>query len=315
MTTPRLILLTAAGVIAACAAPPPPAAPPPSPPVTAPAPPPEQPPPPPPPPPPPVTETTKAQAQKQAQAAVEMLQSGNEDGAKSELQRALVNDPNNKLALNLMRQITTDPVTLLGRESFAYTVRSNDSLSGLSKRFLNDVYLFYALARYNDIKVPKQLAGGQLLRIPGKARALPPEEREVKAPPPPKAEPAPPPVAAPTPAPTPAPPAPPPEPPPSEKTYRSAEAAERSGDLPRAMAEYRRAASYGHPNGDAKAESVRKLLINRYTSSARSAFAKQDLNGAITNWGRVLEIDPGNETANLERQKAVALKKKLDEVK
>ena len=39
-----------------------------------------------------------------------LLEVGNEEQARSELQNALALDPNNKLALNLMRQMTEDPV-------------------------------------------------------------------------------------------------------------------------------------------------------------------------------------------------------------
>jgi hypothetical protein len=39
--------------------------------------------------------------------------------------------------------------------------------------------------------------------------------------------------------------------------------------------------------------------------------ARQDLDGAIRSWDRVLAIDPVNETARLERQKALRLKDKV----
>ena len=66
----------------------------------------------------------------------------------------------NRLALSLSRQMTVDPVTTLGRESFAYTVRPGDTLAVLAQRQLGDAYLFYLLARYNDIKVPKLTNAG-----------------------------------------------------------------------------------------------------------------------------------------------------------
>ena len=126
----------------------------------------------------PPTPAAQQQAQKTALSAVDELEDGHEDEARSVLQRALALDPGNKLALSLMRQLGTDPVTLLGRESFSYTVKAGESLSKIAGRFLGDIYLFYGLARYNDIKVPKQVGGGQVIRVPGKA---PPEESRVKA--------------------------------------------------------------------------------------------------------------------------------------
>lgn len=255
-----------------------------------------------------------------------MLEGGNEDQARSELQRALSIDPNSKLALSLMRQITTDPQTMFGRESFAYTVRPSDSLSLIARRFLGDVYLFYALARYNDIKVPRQVAGGQVLRIPGKAPP-PGADRDPPRPPPaaapspspsPSAAPAPVQIPAPSPAPAPAP-APTPAPAPAEPSagevaMRNAVAAERSGDYDRAIAEYRRAAIEGQAGASAKAEQAVRQAVSHYSGLARAAFAKQDLNGAIRNWDRVLQLDPSNENARLERRKAAQLKEKLEKI-
>ena len=95
----------------------------------------------------------------------------------------------------------------------------------------------------------------------------------------------------------------------------SAAAAERAGDLKRALTEYKRAAGLDQPGAAAKAESVRREMVRRFTIQARNAFAKQDLDGAIQNWDRVLELEPANETARLERQKAIDLKEKLKTIK
>jgi tetratricopeptide (TPR) repeat protein len=258
----------------------------------------------------PVSAAAQQQAQKQAQAAVGLLEAGHEEQARAELQQALNTDPNNKLAQNLMRQITADPIATLGRESFPYQVRPNDTLSGIAGRYLGDIYSFYILARYNGILVPRQVAGGQTIRIPGKPR---PEVRPPPVPAPPPAAPTPPPPP-PAPAPPPAP-TPPPEPTPGEKAMRAGEAAEKAGDLDRAYGEYRRAAGLDQPAANAKVEQVRKSLVSRHTLRARSAFAKQDLDVAIGAWDRVLELDPNNGTARLERQKAVELRERLKGLK
>jgi CBS-domain-containing membrane protein len=60
-----------------------------------------------------------------------------------------------------------------------------------------------------------------------------------------------------------------------------------------------------------RAQREREAAIARHTREARSAFAKQDLDAAILSWDKVLELDPGNTTAQLERQRAVALKERL----
>ncbi|WP_431103458.1 LysM peptidoglycan-binding domain-containing protein [Roseateles noduli] len=306
--------------LAACVTPAPPPPPPPDPVVTAP------PPPPPPPEPVPPTAAEQALAQKTAMQAIELLEAGQEDQARNELQRALQLDPGNKLANNLMRQITADPVAQLGRESFAYTVQSSDTLSRIAGRFMGDIYSFYILARYNDIRVPRQVSGGQVLRIPGKPPAGPLYPRP-SARPDPKAtaaaaaaaaatQPPPPPatttVAA---APTPAAPPPPPELSPGEKAMRAGDAHERAGRFDKALEEYRRAEAADQPGAGAKIEAVRKKQIARATLAARTAFAKQDLAGAIKGWDNVLQLDPDNELAKLERQKAATLKAKADQLK
>jgi hypothetical protein len=241
--------------------------------------------------------------------AVNLLETGHEDQARVELQNALALDPANKLALNLTRQLTVDPVATLGRESFAYTVRPSDTLSQIAGRFMGDIYAFYILARYNDIKVPRQVAGGQVIRIPGKAPPPGTLDREPRRPP---VE-----ASAPAPAAPPPPPAPPPAPEPTAGmlALRSAETAERAGDLERAAAEYKRAASLDQPAAAGKAEDLRKRLVSRYTVNARTAFVKQDLTGSIRAWDKVLELDPNNDTAKLERQKALMLQKKVEGLK
>jgi tetratricopeptide (TPR) repeat protein len=246
----------------------------------------------------PPTPAMQQQAHRMALAAAGLLESGQEEHARAELQRALATDPNNRLAQNLMRQMTVDPVTTLGRESFAYTVRPNETLSIIAGRFLGDIHAFHLLARYNGIAVPRQVAEGQTLRIPGKVP--PPAAFNTAAPamavPMPGAA-ATPPVAA--------------ELTEGERALRAAEAAERDGDLERAYAEYRRAASLDQPAAEGKAEHTRRQLVHRHALSARTAFARQDLDGAIRAWDRVLNVDPANDTARLERQRALALKEKV----
>ena len=234
----------------------------------------------PPPAPSPVVEAPPAPApptgspQKYVTSALELLELGKEDEASAELQRALILEPGHRLALNLLRQISADPVSVLGRESYMYRVQPGETLSRIAQRFMGDVHLFYILARYNDIKVPKLLSGGQLVRIPGKA---PPAAPVANAPP----------------SVTPAAPATP-----------AAQRASSPSDAARAEREQAE-----------RAERDRKLAVANATRAARQAFARQDLSNAIAQWDRVLELEPGNATAKLERQRAVELKDKLGRVK
>ena len=74
-------------------------------------------------------------------------------------------------------------------------VQRGERPADVARRALGDVCEFYILARYNQIKVPKQLSSGQVIRIPGRValapEAAPPVEaiRAKPAAPSPKPEP------------------------------------------------------------------------------------------------------------------------------
>ncbi|MEO8152567.1 MAG: LysM peptidoglycan-binding domain-containing protein [Rhizobacter sp.] len=244
----------------------------------------------------PPTPAQQQQAQKTAQGAIELLEVGNEEQARNELQNALALDPGNKLAQNLMRQMNDDPMATLGKESFPYVVRGGDTLSRIAGRFLGDIYAFHILARYNGIKVPRQVGEGQTLRIPGKA---PPPAATASA----RTEPRPA-TTAPAPAAETSVPA-------AEAAYRSGDAAAKAGMLEKALGDFKKSAALGHPNGAAQADAISKRLIDTHSRNAHAAMARQDLDGAIRSWDSVLELDPANETARLEKQKALRLKDKI----
>src|SRR5262245_25147974 len=147
----------------------------------------------------------RAQAQQLLRQAFESLNEGEEQRARAELDELRELEPDNKQAACLLKGITADPATALGRQANPYTVRPGESLGSIARRALGDVCEFWLLARYNNIKVPKQLGAGQSIRIPGKVALGPPDAAPAGKPPAaapveaPKAEPAP----APTPAPAP----------------------------------------------------------------------------------------------------------------
>lgn len=272
---------------------------------------------------PPATPAEQQQAQKIALHVAELLESGNETEARSEIDRALALDPNNKLAQNFLRQLTVDPAATLGADSFAYTVRPGETLSKIAGRFMGDIYAFYLLARYNDVKVPRLVSSGQTIRVPGKAP--PPEAIRPPRPSPEPAKPRPPkPADKPVverEAPEPPPPPPPLEPAPeivtpAEKAYREGVAAQKAGNKERAYQRFRHASQLdpSHSEARAKADQLRRELALLHERNARAAFARQDLDGAIHSWDRVLEFDPGNDTARLEKQKALSLKQKIEKV-
>lgn len=139
---------------------------------------------------------TPAVVQRTLAAAIELLESGQEDAALVEIDKVLAAEGSNRLAQSLARQVREEPLVLLGRESFSYRVAAGESLSLIAQRALGDRFMFYALARYNNIRVPRALAGGQVIRVPGRAMPAAPAQAPDKAAP----APAPAPAAAPPPA-------------------------------------------------------------------------------------------------------------------
>ncbi len=250
-------------------------------------------------------------AQAAAQTARDLLDMGQEEQARTEIERALALDPANRLAVSLKKQIEDDPFVVWGRESFAYMVKPGESLSKIAALYLRDPLLFYFLARYNDIKVPRQVAGNQTIRLPSKV-ASPAAPLDPKPPTPGLATVTPPAAGAALPGVLPAPPAPPPPPPsPADLAMKEGEAAERAGQMERALGAYQRAVGLQHAGAQPKVERTRKRLIDDYTRAAVQATARQDLQGAITQWDRVLRLDPFNETARSERRRAAEGLEKL----
>jgi tetratricopeptide (TPR) repeat protein len=300
-----------AAFIAGCATAPPPA------PAPAPAPPPKAPEPvaaPTPPPAPLVPEQPPAQATAEAQnlaiAAIDMLQNGDEANAKTTLEKALAYDPANDLAKKLMDQIKADAQTELGSTFFRYTVQRDDSLSKIAQAYMGDRFRFYILAKYNDIANPSKLAAGQVIKVPGRAPATPPPRARPAAPAPATAEPA----AAPAPAV-----AAPAEPEAPKKTMSSlmqqGMAQQKAGNLDAAYASFSEAvrAEPGNKEAATQRDAVKVALVRRYDREAVQAYQRQNLDLAIKKWDQILELDPNNQKAKLERERAVELKKKMAE--
>ncbi len=265
--------------------------------------------------PPPVPELTpaqqKAQAQRLAIEAVDLLQNGDEAGARAKLEQAQATDASNDLARKLMDQIKADPQKELGTVSFRYTVQRDDSMAKLAQQYLGDRFRFYILARYNDIQSPNRLAAGQVIKIPGRA---PPAGAAAT-------------TAAAARAPAPAADAPTDE---STRiasvdnaTPRNASSAlmqqgrdmQRAGNLDGAYEAFRDAAQRDPGNRDAVMlrDATRTQIARRYEREATQAFQRQNLDEAIAKWDRVIELEPGNQKAKLERERAIDLRKRMSD--
>jgi tetratricopeptide (TPR) repeat protein len=243
----------------------------------------------------------KAQAQRLALDAVDQLQNGDEIAARATLDKAIVLDPNNDLVKKLQDQIKADPQKELGAVFFRYTVQKDDSLSKLAQQYMGDRFRFYILAKYNDMASPNKLAAGQVIKIPGRAPATPPA---AVAPATPAQD-----VVA-KPAETPAPPRDD-----VAELLQKGKAFETSGNLESAYAAYSDAAKKTPVNAEAvrRRDATKVALLRSLDREGTQAFQRQNLDLAITKWDRILELDPNNQKAKLERERSLELKKKMSE--
>jgi tetratricopeptide (TPR) repeat protein len=239
----------------------------------------------------------KAQSQKLALEAVDQLQNGDEISARQTLAKALSLDPGNDIAKKMNDQIGADAQKELGPTFFRYTVARDDSLSKLAQQYLGDRFRFYILAKYNDITNPSRLAAGQVLKIPGRApppSAMPAPETTPKVPPAEAEVPASSDLAA---------------------LMRKGRMQQEVGNLEGAYSTFSDAVSRFPGNRDAvtQRDAVKTALIRGYDREGMQAFQRQNLDLAITKWDRILELDPANQKAKLERDRALDLKKRMSE--
>lgn len=112
----------------------------------------------------------------------DLLDQGQEDKAKAELKCLLAAEPGSANAQLLLRHIESDVADLFGKDfrPYSYTLRSNETLSMVAQRVYGSPLHFYALARYNGIKVPRQVGAGQTIRVPSRKPLPPPPPQDPK---------------------------------------------------------------------------------------------------------------------------------------
>jgi len=265
--------------------------------------------------PPPEPQLTPAQAKQQAQKltidAIAQLQNGEVAAAQKMLEQAQTLDPANDLARKMQDQIRADPQKELGTVFFRYTVQRDDSLSKIAQTYMGDRFKFHILAKYNDIANPSKLAAGQVIKVPGRGPAAAAATAATAAPAAPAARAA--------------------EPADDVAKAAAIEAAtprnasmalmdqgrdlQKAGNLEGAYDAFREAALRDPGNRDAalQRDATRQALARRYEREATQAFQRQNLDEAIGKWDRVLALEPNNQKAKLERERALDLRKKMSE--
>ena len=132
--------------------------------------------------PPPPVPIPRMGPRQQTQLALDLLNKGDVVGARLQVMGVLAQRPADRVALDLLAQIDTDPRKLLGEKSYTYQIRSGETLSSIAARLLHNPRRFWALARYNDIAVPANAEVGQSIQVPGAPPAPVTVARPVTAP-------------------------------------------------------------------------------------------------------------------------------------
>jgi Tfp pilus assembly protein PilF len=104
--------------------------------------------------------------------AVSLLEQGQPERARVELQEFLRSEPDNAAAKRLLSHIDTPLAELFPEDNFTIQLRGGESLFSISGEYLGDSFSFYALARYNDITNPSRVAAGLSIKIPAVPRAF-----------------------------------------------------------------------------------------------------------------------------------------------
>lgn len=100
------------------------------------------------------------------EAAMDLLQDGEEDRAEGMLEAIIEERPDAVTARLLLSQIRREPEELLGTQFEEVEVRAGESLSEIAERTIGNGLLFYSLAKLNRIEVPRLLRSGQQIRVP-----------------------------------------------------------------------------------------------------------------------------------------------------
>jgi len=172
---------------------------------------------------------------------------------------------------------------------FNVRLRAGQSLSALSRRYLDDPLKFFALARYNGIAEPNRVAAGQLIRIPLTEHARRVRIEEMGSP---EAD-----------------------DPIDESSGSGATEATESRIEDNAETESAGGTeSADTVDMDAGLSDAERERVRRYYRKATIAFQRQDLDQTLRHCERVLQLDADHANCLAYRDRARALKERLERI-
>lgn len=122
----------------------------------------------------PPTATPDLSPSRRLSLAADLLDHGDVERARVELNELLRQEPDNRHAQTLLQSMTADPRQLYGSESYAHQLVGKENLVDVAREYMGDLYQFYGLARFNNIAQPSSVTPGQTIMIPGRLRVAPP---------------------------------------------------------------------------------------------------------------------------------------------
>lgn len=213
--------------------------------------------------------------------ALEMLGRG-QDRQAEELFVALRDSPGyGERAQHMLDQIRRPIHRYFPDDHFNVRLRAGQSLSGLSRRYLDDPLKFFALARYNGIAAPNRVAAGQLIRIPLTAHARRVRTAEMGSP---EAD------------------------DPIDDSARTEDTGPVGSQTGDGVGAGERAGA------DAALSDAERERIRRYYREATIAFQQQDLDRTLRYCERVLKLDADHENCLGYRDRARALQRQLERI-
>lgn len=221
--------------------------------------------------------------------ALEMLGNGDDRQAAELFAELRDSHGYGERAQHMLEQIRRPIHRYFPDDHFNVRLRAGQSLSALSRRYLDDPLKFFALARYNGIAAPNRVAAGQLIRIPLTAHAREVRTAEMGSP---KAD---------------------------DPIDASSGIGTASGAGDAGTGESRAEGGDGPATGeqagqDAALSDTEREQVRRYYRKATIAFQQQNLDQTLRYCERVLELDADHANCLGYRDRALALKQRLNRI-
>jgi hypothetical protein len=211
------------------------------------------------------------------QSALEMLGEGQEQEADALLVELRDVPGYSERARHMLEQLRVPVHRYFPGDHFNVRLRAGQSLSTLSRRYLDDPLKFFALARYNGIAAPNRVAAGQLIRIPLTEHARRVRTAEMGSP----------------------------------EADDPIDESSGSGDSEASKAT---SGDDRETRGENVLTDAERTRVRRYYREATIAFQQQDLERTLRYCERVLQLDPDHENCTAYRDRARALQRQLERI-